>query len=143
MSQLRLYRLSTLSLLTHSLTTVNKIYYCQLNIKYTGRFCPGGFCPRAFCPRGILSRGILSEAFCPGVLSGGFCPDTRYSIATSHWGKLVDLPTPRQSVTHAHWIFGRPRKTNTTKTIQFPERLVKMSCRSFLACQDSFQLMYW
>ena len=29
MSQLRLYRLSTLSLLTYSLTTVNKIYYCQ------------------------------------------------------------------------------------------------------------------
>ena len=29
MSQPRLYRHITLSLLTHSLTTVNKIYYCQ------------------------------------------------------------------------------------------------------------------
>ena len=43
-SQLRLYRLSTLSLLTYSLTTVNKICYCQYNYKiYLGNFVQEDF----------------------------------------------------------------------------------------------------
>ena len=39
---------------------------------------------------------------------------------------------PRQSVTHAHWILGSPRKTNMPKRLSSLEFLARMSCKSFL-----------
>ena len=60
-----------------------------------------------------------------------------FKISRSHLKSLnkLHLTTPRQSVTHAHWILGSPRKTNMLKLCSLLEFLAQVSCKLFLKFQ--------